>query len=60
MPDQCFANSPAGDEEERREKLTEARKLLKTALETLDLYGRSPAAAMVDMAIHHVDGELLG
>jgi hypothetical protein len=59
MSDQCFADSPACNEDERRGRLAEARTLLIAALETLDRYGRSPAAAMVDMAIHHIDTELL-
>lgn len=57
-----FENGPADQEagarEERRQRLSAARELLVAALELLDTHAHSPAPAMVDLAIHHLDGEL--
>ncbi|OHT22236.1 MULTISPECIES: hypothetical protein [Sphingomonadales] len=48
------------DEEEARRALRVARAMMADALERLDVYSRSPAAATLDLAIHHLDRELGG
>lgn len=45
-------------EQERLSKLSEAREQMAAALLLLDEHSSSPAAAMLDLAIHHLDGEL--
>lgn len=45
-------------EQERLSKLSEAREQMAAALLLLDDHSHSPAAATLDLAIHHLDGEL--
>ena len=45
-------------EQERLIKLSQAREQMSAALLLLDEYSQSPAAATLDLAIHHLDAEL--
>ena len=47
-------------ERERMAKLGEAHALMDAALRLLDEHSRSPAAATLDLALHHLDGERAG
>ncbi len=58
MTDQCDTGRGDWLEQQRLAKLSEARELMAAALQLLDDHCRSPAGATLDLAIHHIDGEL--
>ncbi|ARS28493.1 hypothetical protein [Sphingomonas sp. KC8] len=51
-------NSEAYKNRQRRDALRVARALMVDALDRLDAHSRSPAAATLDLALHHLDREL--
>ena len=54
----CNADRSERPEQERLTRLSEARAQMAAALELLDDHSRSAAAATLDLAIHHLDGEM--
>ena len=58
--DHCSADRSGLAEPARLAKLSEARELMAAALLLLDRHSSSPAAATLDLAVHHLDGELAG
>ena len=56
--DQCSAGSDEQLVRERLAQLAEADALLCLALTILDGHSRSPAAATLDLAIHHLRAEM--
>lgn len=57
--EQCSAGDGGQPDRERLARLAEADALLALALTILDGYSRSPAAATVDLAIHHLRAEMV-